>query len=530
MSAMLEHKEPVRPDDQLLFSTQTTCNLLSEWQRLQRPLNTNVDTKDGIGMRLPTVCWLSQKILGCCSGSNCICSNSLYRPIVFLAVYHSDKSSASVVDVVTVFCLDDCNITGLPEQIQMVWANNVSSVVSMLSFDISGAFDNVSHELMSHNIRDARLPQWVAEYIRSFLTNRTTTLMLGTYEDRVRPTTSGIPQGSTLSPILFLFFASTLLPQLNAGAMTSIGFVDDTNIITFSRSTEANCRVLERANEKHVTWARTHGATFAPEKYQLMHFTRRPRKFNMQATVRISKFQDGPVPVIRILGIHLDSKLKWGSHVNLTAAKAASHMASITLLTKSTWGATFVKARQIYAAVVRPVLAYGCPVWFSRGDERANRNRLIYPLQTVQNKCLRTITGAYKTTNVQVLEHGASVPPLDLHLEMLATNHVRRIEDSAGDEVVEETRKAVAQRAQRCFRTEGNVPTRHIDQFRTRAESMQQQSHLAGPDRGRSKTAAKRELEETWKARWTKYQQQTCTVANDNKLLDYSIFSVKTIT
>jgi hypothetical protein len=47
---------------------------------------------------------------------------------------------------------------------------------------------------------------------------------------------------------------------------------------------------------------------------------------------------------------------------------------------------------------------------------------------------------------------------------------------------------------------------------------MQQQSKLAGPDRGRSKIAAKRELEETWKARWTKYQQQTCTVASDNKL------------
>jgi hypothetical protein len=42
----------------------------------------------------------------------------------------------------------------------------------------------------------------------------------------------------------------------------------------------------------------------------LMHFTRRPKKFNMQATVRIPKFQDGPVPVMRILGIHLDSKLK----------------------------------------------------------------------------------------------------------------------------------------------------------------------------------------------------------------------------
>jgi hypothetical protein len=76
---------------------------------------------------------------------------------------------------------------------------------------------------------------------------------------------------------------------------------------------------------------------------------------------------------MRILRIHLDSKLKWDPYVNLTAAKAASHMASITRLTKSMWRATFAKARQIYAAVVRPVLVYGCPVWFSVGDERANR-------------------------------------------------------------------------------------------------------------------------------------------------------------
>jgi hypothetical protein len=72
------------------------------------------------------------------------------------------------------------------------------------------------------------------------------------------------------------------------------------------------------------------------------------------------------------------------------------------------------------------VLEYGCPIWFSLGDERANRNRLIHPLQTVQNKCLRMITGAYRTTNVQVLEHEASVAPWDLRLDMLAVKHIQR--------------------------------------------------------------------------------------------------------
>ena len=65
----------------------------------------------------------------------------------------------------------------------------------------------------------------------------------------------------------------------------------------------------------------------------------------------------------------------------------------------------------------------------------------------MQNKCLGTIIGAYKTTNVQVLEYEASVAPLDLHLEMLATNHVLRPEDSVGNQAVDKTYKAIDQRA-----------------------------------------------------------------------------------
>lgn len=148
------------------------------------------------------------------------------------------------------------------------------------------------------------------QYIQSFLTGRTTFLTFGTYHDHARQVSTGIPPGSTLSPILFLFFASTLLPQLNSGLTLSVGFVDDTNILTFSRSTEENCRILERANQTCTNWAETHGATFAPDKYQLILFTPRLKKFNPQATIHIPGFQGGPSPAVRILGVHLDSRLK----------------------------------------------------------------------------------------------------------------------------------------------------------------------------------------------------------------------------
>jgi hypothetical protein len=117
-----------------------------------------------------------------------------------------------------------------------------------------------------------------------------------------------------------------------------------------------------------------------------------------------------------------------------------------------------------------------------------------------------------------VLEHEASVAPLDLHLELLATNHVIRTADSAGNRAVDEACKVIDQRAQRRFRTKSNIPTRHIDQFLTKGEPIHEQPYPAGSERGRSKIAAKRGLEETWKVRWTKYQQQTREGVNDNKL------------
>jgi hypothetical protein len=87
------------------------------------------------------------------------------------------------------------------------------------------------------------------------------------------------------------------------------GFVDDTILPTYSKTTETNCRALEGAHEKCLSWAKRHGAAFAADKYRLMHLTRngtRKGRFNLDATVNIQGLTEGPVPVMTVLEIRLD--------------------------------------------------------------------------------------------------------------------------------------------------------------------------------------------------------------------------------
>ena len=110
---------------------------------------------------------------------------------------------------------------------------------------------------------------------------------------------------ATFGKRIELFFIADLLDTTNCEALrtSSTGFVDDINILTYGGSTERNCKILEETHRKCLQWAVTHGAKFAPEKYEVLHLTRSPRKFNLKATPAFEGFQKGAKSQIKILGI-----------------------------------------------------------------------------------------------------------------------------------------------------------------------------------------------------------------------------------
>ena len=174
----------------------------------------------------------------------------------------------------------------LTDSVHMAWGTNGNNVASLLCLDIAGAFDKVSHARVLHNMRKKGIPERMVTWVESFLGGRKTTLSINGRKSNVYQVSCGIPQGSPVSPILFLFFNTELFEKCREQGLNAItiGFVDDTNILAYSKSTAQNCRTLGKLHDICMEWARTHGAIFEPSRYELIHLARKPKRFDMDAT------------------------------------------------------------------------------------------------------------------------------------------------------------------------------------------------------------------------------------------------------
>jgi len=305
--------------------------------------------------------------------------------------------------------------------VNTVWKTKPGCVVSMLSLNLGGTFDNVSHERLLHIMQIAGFPPWIIHAIDCFLNEHCTRIVfLGFKSDWIH-TSSEIPQGSSLSPILFLFFISELLVtfERSEGETMTFGFVNDTNLVTWEISAQANCHRLESAHSWCIAWAKWHETRFAPDKYQLIHFTRRQRNLNgdLMSTVRFNDQEVSMKTTIQVLDIQVDSKLRWKKHVQQVIQKDNMTFEALSRITASTWNPFMKWFRLLYTAVIWPAILYGLQVWEMWDDGTLPTVSLIRPLMCLQNQCLHKVMRAYKRTPTAALERESNVSSVNLHME-----------------------------------------------------------------------------------------------------------------
>lgn len=317
------------------------------------------------------------------------------------------------------------------DRIRTSWGRGLP-VVSLLLLDVVGAYDNVSHARLQHILRKRRLG-CLAPWIMAFLRDRSTRIRMPEGISRDIPTPTGIPQGSPLSPILYLLYNADLIERCTEEKMvTANGWVDDVCIMATGISERSTIGKLQRACRTAADWASKHASRFDVKKYKLIHFV------NPQSTVQ-PQYSPLRIPregvVIeasrtseRYLGVWFDPELNFKEHCNHMLARAGKSLAAIQGIAGSTWGTSLVAMRQIYQAVVVPQMLFGVAAWFQAGIMPAKeRNKVIQQFVTVQKRAACLISGAFRTTAAEALNVELWLLPVKLQMERLAAETAIRI-------------------------------------------------------------------------------------------------------
>ena len=154
-----------------------------------------------------------------------------------------------------------------------------------------------------------------------------------------------------------------------------LDFVNDINILVYDRFIEEICKTLSKTYDVCAKWAQTHDTTFASEKYELTHFIRKSRKFNMMTSIQIENSMIKLKSNMQVLEVQLNMKLWWDAHLRQIEVSHVTRMLMLSHLEVFTWEEIFAKARQVYSAVMRSEITFKASVWHQRDKEKKPSNK-----------------------------------------------------------------------------------------------------------------------------------------------------------
>ncbi len=162
----------------------------------------------------------------------------------------------------------------------------------MLSLNVVEAFNWVSHIRLLYTLKMKRMLSYIIKWTRCFLKNWKTLLIFNEQTSDICKINANILQKSFISSILFLFFNASLIKKCKALRIKIevLEFINDINILVYDRFTEEICKILSKAHDVCAKWVYTHDVTFASEKYELTHFTRKSKRFNMMTSIQIENW------------------------------------------------------------------------------------------------------------------------------------------------------------------------------------------------------------------------------------------------
>ena len=259
---------------------------------------------------------------------------------------------------------------------------SVDSVL-LVSFDMSRAFDSLSHDALMQTLISSNLPTGFVEWCSDYLRNRKQRVKIEEELSSFVDITSGVPQGSIIAPFLFcLQMSSAKALTLNALTMK---YADDILIAIPICEASNIPQIIDDEVENMTKWCCEHGLRLNPGKTKsLVICKKRNQKLSTESSQ--STIHPSQADSMKILGITYNSKCNWKSHI-VSITRDVSRRMYVLRQLKPFLARPLLT--QVYCAIIRSRLEYCSAVYVGLSAGEMNK------LENVQRRCHKIICGSH---------------------------------------------------------------------------------------------------------------------------------------
>ncbi|PNF20902.1 hypothetical protein B7P43_G11183 [Cryptotermes secundus] len=247
---------------------------------------------------------------------------------------------------------------------EILEALNKQKVVGGVFCDLKKAFDSVNHEILLSKLQYYGIQGRFYDLIASYLSDRHQRVLITDIEmsntirsdwDIVR---HGVPQGSILGPLLFLFYINDLSTIFNS-TVKPVLFADDTSLVISSNNNLQYNRDVNISFDCLNEWFKSNLLTLNFSKTKHVQFAAK----SCPNTGVMVNYCNNVIPnstEVKFLGIIVESTCTWKAHISQLIPKLCKACYSMRVIKPIMPTETL---KMIYYCYFHSLLTYGIIFW-----------------------------------------------------------------------------------------------------------------------------------------------------------------------
>ena len=288
--------------------------------------------------------------------------------------------------------------------------------------DFTRAFDLLWVDGLLLKLLQLKIQGRICNWIHNFLTNRKNVVKIGESLSQPFTTENGTPQGSSISPILFIIMINDF-PVLSEQTNDAF-FADDCSIWRSGKNLEQIFYHLQLDLDRITEWCNKWGFIINAAKTQGIIFTKKNNIKTSHLKLTIDQIPIQFSNTVKLLGIHMDSKLTFKGQVESLVKNSKIGLNLMRAVSGTDWGGNKRTLPTIHKSFILSRLEYCSFVYLNCSKSLTNK------LDTIQYKALKIASGALLGTSRNSLLSECGELPLQIRRDQSLIKYLLKISNS----------------------------------------------------------------------------------------------------